>query len=409
MNPDDLGYFAATPVAVPTAPPVPAAPSPWAPPVRTGWAPPAPVWGGPVARPESESGVGGGEALLVTGLALLASLALMVGMRTPNAQSYDRALRQGLAYTLFFYLAVGVAVGSYVVVRKVNLVWHRGSVLFAFGLGLPVGIGGGALAVALNSAIRGHLSGDPGVELLVGGGGALRILLTLVVTSVLAPLVEETVFRAICAGSLTSKGAAAALWVSALAFAIWHMRPESLRYYALMGLLLGRLWQKRGLIASMTAHACFNGVLTVVAVVATSGAAGTYTSFGGAHFELPGGWHAARSASIAATYQGPAGASLAVAEVPTGRVVTTDEMIARLSNGNALLAFGASVAPATAQVVTVHGRDAVQVDLTVGGQPGHMLIVPSGASAYSFVMVTGGSPRAEHDWRDLEQSVDIGP
>jgi membrane protease YdiL (CAAX protease family) len=227
------------------------------------------VWTPPVE--EGESGIGVGEALLVTGCALAASLVLTLGMRGQHVDQYDVALRKGLVYTLFFYLVVGSALGCYVVARRVCLVWHRGSALAAVAMGIPFGVGGGTLAVALNSALRGHLSGDPNVELLVGGGGALRISLTLVVTTVLAPLVEETVFRGVCAGSLLAKGSAAALWLSALAFAIWHMHPASLRYYALMGLLLGRLWQKRGLLGSMSAHACFNGVLTLAAIAATTG------------------------------------------------------------------------------------------------------------------------------------------
>jgi len=107
-------------------------------------------------------------------------------MRGQSVDRYDTALRKGLVYTLFFYLVLGAAVGGYVLVRRVRLVWHRGSPLAALALGIPAGVLGGGLAVLLNSALRGRLAGDPNMELLVGGGGALRIFVALVVTSVAA-------------------------------------------------------------------------------------------------------------------------------------------------------------------------------------------------------------------------------
>ncbi|MFN2539651.1 MAG: hypothetical protein ABR549_16065, partial [Mycobacteriales bacterium] len=184
MHPDQAGYFAA-PVPAAGAPPpppgwAPPPPSGWAPPPPSGWAPPLHGWAPPPPPypppvEQGESGVSVGEGLVVTGLVLAASLFLTLGIRGHQTGQFDTALRKGLVYTLFFYLAVGSAVGAYVVLRRVTLVWHRGSALAAVALGVPVGVVGGGLAVALNSAIKGHLSGDPSVELLVGGGGGLRI------------------------------------------------------------------------------------------------------------------------------------------------------------------------------------------------------------------------------------------
>jgi membrane protease YdiL (CAAX protease family) len=369
-----------------------------------------PSWAPPSYLPpveQGESGVSVGEGLVVTGLVLAASLFLTLGMRGQGVDRYDTALRKGLVYTLFFYLAVGSLVGVYVVVRKVRLVWHRGSPLASVALGVPVGVLGGALAVLLNSAIKGHLSGDPSVEMLVGGGGALRIFVALTVTTAMAPLVEETVFRGICAGSLLAKGSAAALWLSAVAFAIWHMQPASLRYYALMGLLLGRIWQKRGLLASMSTHACFNGVLTVAAIAATTGAA-TFTSYGPLRFELPGGWHTTHTGFAVQTYSGPAGASLALAQTPMGRALSADELIAHLeSSEGASASF--DVVAGTEQEVMVRGTDAVTADVTVQSQPGHLLVVPVGNTLYTVVVITGGSPNVEGDWRHIERTLEIAP
>jgi hypothetical protein len=257
------------------------------------------------------------------------------------------------------------------------------------------------------SLLRGHLSGDPNVELLVGGGGALRISLTLVVTTVLAPLVEETVFRGVCAGSLLAKGSAAALWLSALAFAIWHMHPASLRYYALMGLLLGRLWQKRGLLGSMSAHACFNGVLTLAAIAATTGAA-SYTSYGQLRFELPGGWHTGPSTLSTQVYSGPAGASLAFNRGPAAPGLSADVLLEHL-RGKEGTTVAFPLAAGSEREVDVHGTTGVEADVTVASQPGHMLVVPSDGVLYTIVIITGGSPNGEADWHHLEQTLHLSP
>jgi membrane protease YdiL (CAAX protease family) len=381
VDPAHAGYFAVAPTVLPA-------------PAST------------VPAPEvSESGIRAGEALAVTGLALLASLFLTLGMRGQQVDRYDTALRKGLVYTLFFYLVLGAALGCYVVARRVRLVWHRGSPLAALALGVPVGVLGGSLAVLLNSALRGRLAGDPNMELLVGGGGALRIFVALVVTSVLAPLVEETVFRGICAGSL--RNAAAGLWLSALAFAIWHMHPTALRYYAIMGLLLGRLWQKRGLLASMSTHACFNGVLTVAAIAATTGAA-TYADYGPLRFQLPGGWHAAGESTSIRAYQGPAGASLAFLTTPTPTGRSAEQVVESLQRSEGQTT-GFSLLPGSERVVAVHGVDAVVADVTVQAQPGHLLVVPVGTTLYNVVVITGGSPSGERDWNALARSLEVAP
>jgi hypothetical protein len=223
----------------------------------------------------------------------------------------------------------------------------------------------------------------------------------------MAPLVEETVFRGICAGSLLAKSGAAALWVSALAFAVWHMQPESLRYYALMGLLLGRLWQKRGLLASMTAHAAFNGALTLAAIAAVGGGPTQFTHVGAVSFQLPGGWHGSTSPdSSVEAYAGPGGASLAVVERSNGQVVTADAIVTRLrtqeQNG---VSF--DVDAGSERVVDVHGFEAVQADITVKGQPGHVLVVPVGTDLYSLIVVTGGSPNGERGWQQVLKTLEI--
>jgi hypothetical protein len=272
-------------------------------------------------------------------------------------------------------------------------------------LGLPLGAIGGALAVAVNSGVAGHLKSDPNVELLVGGGGALRVGLTLIVTAVLAPLVEETLFRGVLAGTLLAKGVAPAMWGSAIAFSIWHMNPTSLRYYVFMGLLLATLWRKRGLVASMSAHAAFNGVLTLAAVAATTGA-GHVTQLGQLSITLPGGWHQVQSNALPGRMlvQGPAGAALIGLTYANGTPLTADQLLTRLALSEQSTP-GRAVVAGSERTVRLAVGDAVEADIRTGGQPGHLLELSVGGSIYELVVVTGGSPAAERDWQRLVRSV----
>ena len=42
---------------------------------------------------------------------------------------------------------------------------------------------------------------------------------------------------------------------------------------------------------------------------------------------------------------------------------------------------------------------AVLADITVSGQPGHIVVVPVGTDTYSLIVVTGGSPNGERGWQ----------
>jgi membrane protease YdiL (CAAX protease family) len=354
----------------------------------------------------NESGLPLGTALTVGGLGLLLSLGLTLWSRSLSdpTQQIDHQLRLSLVITLGFYVLLGGALGAFCLQRRVGLTWTRGSAFGALGWGLPLGAAGGGLAVLLNSAIAGHLASDPRAELLVGGGGALRIGLTFVVTAALAPVVEEVLFRGVLAGTLLARGPAPAVWVSAVAFSIWHMNPTSLRYYVFMGLLLATLWRKRGLLASMAGHAAFNGVLTIAAVAATSGA-GHVLSYESISLRLPGGWHEQRTSIVpgGVSVEGPGGAGLVVLARP-GAAPTLEQRYGSLvaaESGNPLRA----VRPGSERRVQVPAGEAIEADITLSGQPGHVLDLVVNGTAYELLVVTGGSPAAERGWLLIAASV----
>lgn len=418
MSPGSDDFFVSAPARL--SPPQfrPVAPPAWPP-------TPPPAWGGPPYPPPpyppltfepavSESGLPVRTGLVVTGLALLASVVLqvaaphVVGTVTQN----DQRLRLDLVVTLAFYVVLGLALLLLVPKAGIRLVWTRKGVGAALRAGVPAGLGGGLCVVALNSAIAGQLQSDPRVEDLVGGGGALRVLLTLVVTAMLAPLVEETVFRGICAGTMRAKGVGAALTVSAAAFAVWHLNLVALRYYFLVGMLLALLWWKRGLIASMSAHAAFNGVLTVAAVLATSGV-GTTTTFDAISFRLPGGWHDTRQAGSLpmsatggdiAVMSGPAGAGLVAEKSPPA--LTPGDPLSVVDRLRQQPGFTGTIdLSASPRVMDTAVGQVATLDFRASGQPGHLLVAQYAGADYLLIMVTGGSPSAEQAWRQVVNTL----
>lgn len=347
----------------------------------------------------SESGLTPAVAVAVAliGLGLSYGLSRLAQHAADPTAVIDQSLRRALVLTLVFYVLLGGALAVFCVVRRVGLTWVRGRAADALLLGLPLGLLGGGLAVALNSAVAGQLTSDPNVELLVGGGGSLRVLLTLVVTAALAPLVEETLFRGVLAGTLVAGSVRVAAWSSAIAFGVWHMNLVSLRYYVLMGLLLFWLWHKRGLVASMTAHAAFNGVLTIAAVVATGGS-GHLTHVGALAFSMPGGWHAFSTTEQQVAANGPAGAGLDVSFRSVPPSVTTATLLKGLAAGEHI-SESFRVVPGSEREVPVAGTAGVTADIEVAGQPGHICQLLSGGGVYQLVMVTAGSPGAERSWQ----------
>jgi membrane protease YdiL (CAAX protease family) len=375
--------------------------------VHLSYAEPPSAWR-PPPRPVrfAETGLSLWEGLGVTAVALAASFVLDRVSSHQHIGQVDHALRTSLFVTLVFYVFLGVAVTAYVTTRRVHLVWSReGGPAGALVFGVPIGLALGGLGVLVNSMTNGRLSGDASNQLLVGGGGFLRMALAVVTAAVLAPLVEETVFRGICAGSALAKGPAPALLVSAGAFAVWHMSMPQLQYYALMGLLLGGVWRKRGLIGSMATHSAFNGVLVFAAIAATGGS-GQLTTWQNVSFLLPGGWHAhPTTTSQTIAYDGPAATGLGINRATPAQLPGVPELLDRLRRGES--APGMGVVAGTEEIVSVDGIDAATADVVTMGQPGHVLMVATGSSVYTLVMITSGSPKAEDDWHVVLSSLHV--
>lgn len=85
--------------------------------------------------------------------------------------------------------------------------------------------------------------------------------------SVIAPVLEETVFRGIVLGALVAPlGRSGALWTSSLMFATLHLTPLTVVHHTLLGLTCGYARLKsRGLVVPMGIHAGYNTLVLALA------------------------------------------------------------------------------------------------------------------------------------------------
>lgn len=92
-------------------------------------------------------------------------------------------------------------------------------------------------------------------------GDPEQFLLSLVILAVLAPLVEEVVFRGLLYGWLEARlGSSVAFVVSSLAFAAAHLEPKHVVLVLPLGLLFGWLRRRSNSLApSIVAHIVNNG------------------------------------------------------------------------------------------------------------------------------------------------------
>lgn len=122
--------------------------------------------------------------------------------------------------------------------------------------------------------------------------------------------------------------------MSSAAFSVAHLRFAQFRYYVALSLVLGWLYWRRGLVASVAAHACFNGMLVVAAVAASHGSPVVLFG-GGASITVPAAWH---------TVAHPAADVIAAGARPRPPVSTTGRQVAAGASHSLYLRDDATVA-----------------------------------------------------------------
>jgi membrane protease YdiL (CAAX protease family) len=354
------------------------------------------------------------RALVLTLVAIgVGAVAMGVSTSLAHDTSLSPAtyLRYALVLTLGVYAVVGVLVVTQIT-PSVRLRWHDGSPALGVAIGLLVGGGLSAALLAAVSAAAGHLSPDPRIVTLMSEGDAPHVIATVLISCAAAPLIEEVLFRGLLLESQRSHGTRRALAVSAAAFAVWHLNPSALRYYALMGALLGFLYLRRGLACSIAAHVAFNGVLTVAAlsVVLTPGPS---VDVQGLTVQTPAGWHRATpkdpaveaASADAAVFTGPSGAGLVVLALPTPVAPDVSSIVDRFATSGAVPAM---LDRSSVRELRLPVGEVIEVSGTSRAQRVTLVVIPHDGRSYELVMNGAGSPKADRDFTRILQDLHVG-
>jgi membrane protease YdiL (CAAX protease family) len=315
-------------------------------------------------------------------------------------------IRYAIVITLGVYAVVGALIVTQLV-PGVRLRWQVGSPAGGILFGALVGGGLSAALLTAVSAAAGHLSPDPRIVTMMSEGDAAHLVVSALIACACAPLVEEVLFRGLLLESLRNHGSRVAVLVSGAAFAVWHLNPAALRYYALMGALLGVLYLKRGLICSISAHVAFNGVLTVAALAVVLAPAKVVT---GGHVSLraPGGWSTTHEGGADLALTGPSGATLLVVEVPTVTPPSPDVIVRRINEGLLTQVFpGLQVDVTKTRQVKLPVGAAVEIDVIAQGHRGTMVFVPLAGESVDMVFLSGGSVKAQTDFPRMLASLRV--
>ena len=354
------------------------------------------------------------RAVVLTVVAIAVG-ALAMGVSYLLGQDQNIAPATYLRYAIVLTLAVYAVVGIMVVTQitpKVRLRWTDGQPAMGVAVGLLVGGGLSVVLLGLVSAAAGHLDPDPRIVLLMSEGDAAHVVAAILISCIAAPLVEEVLFRGLLLESQRFRGTSGAIWLSAAGFAVWHLNPVALRYYALLGALLGWLYTRRGLACSIAAHLGFNGVLTVAAlsVVLSPGAS---LNVDGLSAHLPSGWRAASPTDLPASlstigsfagFRGPSGAALVVVAVPSANTPTVDDIYDRLSSsGFTTLIPGHS----DLHELRLPAGEAVEVVDQIKGDQVTIVFLPHSGRSYELVMRGAGSVKARADFAQILKDLRV--
>ena len=319
------------------------------------------------------------------------------------------AVAFGLGLTLAFYLFVLAMVQGRLLDSGIRPVWHIGPP----GTGLVVGVGvGTAIAftvLALNSLLAGHVTSDPTATIAFAQGGLLRAAALVVISVVAAPFIEELLFRGLLAESLRDRGRGGAILLSALAFALWHLRPELIRYYLFLGALLGLLYWKRGLVCSMAAHATFNGTLVVVAALSLSGPPHV-VSANGVSLTVPTSWyqvaHTADAGAAGLELRSASGAQLFVHRLAIRAPVDPAAMASRMAAVPSL-GPGVTVKSGSARPVSYPAGDGAVAAVDDNGHDADAVILSGPQGSVIIELVTGGNGNAQAQFDKMLQSLQL--
>jgi membrane protease YdiL (CAAX protease family) len=343
---------------------------------------------------------------------IVANLLLQVGQLiyfaandVPRATAIRTSLFTGLA---FYGLAALWVLGRSASLKiRPYLGLEHAAVGIAEGL-----VVGGAAAVILVGGLRlitGHPALDPSTAFLASQGSLGALLLGFLVIVVVAPVVEELVFRGFMAESYRPQGSRLAIILSAGAFSLAHLSPAQLRYYLAIGVALGFVYWRRGLVGSIATHAAFNGVLLAVAIAAAPGPAIDH-HVADATIAIPGVYRVATPIfgddDIVA--EGPLGATVELAHVSLpGGVRSADALAEAYSRGAVPLPENIDVDASSVVAFDLPAGRAVSLNADIDGRDGRVIILPGAAEVYVATFRSDGNDKSSAEFDKMLLSITL--
>lgn len=250
----------------------------------------------------------------------------------------------------------------------------QGGRLVSIAEGVAIGGGEALLMTLLLRALMGRPSVDESVLGLAAEGTLSLLLFGVLVVVILAPIVEELVFRGFMAETFRSRGKWVAICVSALAFALAHLRLFGVPYFFVGGVILGLVYFHRGLLASISAHAAFNGMLLVFALAVVAGPA-VGVRLDGSHATLPGHWHVNDESPGYVGAVGPLGARFELLREELPGPMNASNLAFTMAAPGAL-PEGIVIDNTSVGVTQIPAGEAVRFDADVYGMTGEVVMLP---------------------------------
>jgi membrane protease YdiL (CAAX protease family) len=345
----------------------------------------------------SGAGAGAGRTVVgIIGLNIVQQIVLLA-IATSQGMEPGAAIRLSLVAGLVFYGIAALWVLARSTVLGVRAATGIEGGLAGAAEGAVVGVGLAVVLVAGARLAAGHPVLDP-VAALLTTQGTVAFLGGALLIAVLAPLVEELVFRGFLAEAMRPRGKWAAVVVSAAAFGVAHLRFAQFRYYVGMGVVLALVYWRRGLVGSVAAHACFNGMLVVAALAASHGPA-VVLEGAGASITVPAAWHAVGSGGPRIAAVGPAGARIDVGRIDVGVPLDARGLADAVVGRRFSAPPGTSIDPGSVGLLELPAGNAVMMRATVGSHEGRVVLLPRGTIIWIATVETAGSDRAARDFQ----------
>jgi len=329
--------------------------------------------------------------------------ALLLANDVDRASFIKIQMYAGIAY----FVIIALWVLSKAAVLGVQPVLGRAKALVGMAEGFVVG---GITAVLLVGGMRlavGRPLLDPATTSIAAEGSIVGMVIGIVAIAVMAPVVEELVFRGFLAETFLQRwGKTAAVLVSAAAFSLAHLRLMQFWYFGLMGIGLGLVYFRRGLVGSIAAHATFNGLLVVLAVAAMH-ADPVVVEAGGSTLAVPPTYQVVEEGLE--PYEdvrliGPLGAQVAILHLDDPAVPPVEVVAQAFLTGAIPLPEGVQIDAVVVNMLDLPVGRVVSLIADFDGMQGRFVALPTEGRLWMAVYQSDGSSRSSFEFDDMLRS-----